>query len=92
MDKLIRRRQTSSNAILQCRDDEKRSQNQVSTSISEIKPISCPFKSCGCNFESNDSALIDLHTQNDISTHLTVSKLKNFGYLYVVSSKIVSYS
>lgn len=78
MDKIIRRgnRQTCSNAIIQCRDDEKRSQNQMTTSVlTDIKLFSCPFKSCGCSFESNDSALVDKHSQNDVTTHLNVSIL-----------------
>lgn len=76
LDKIVRRslRQTSSNAILQCREDHKRTQNQL-TSYVESRQLSCPFKSCGCSFESNESTSIDAHSEKETTSHLGVSNL-----------------
>lgn len=75
MDKVFRRgiRQTCSNAIIQCRDDQKHTQNQMASSVLEIKQINCPFKACGCDFETNATTLLDAHSENHITTHLNVS-------------------
>lgn len=37
--------------------------------------IECPFRQCGCTFKANTQSEVDVHTNNEMTSHLNVSFL-----------------